>query len=187
MAGGINQGPNAALLEGSTTLYADTAQVEAWFAKAKPGARMIYAHGATLDPKHPTAALVIGWVEENQVIPHKARADGVLQHIVQRRAVPAGADRLTPKLTRDPGLEDTPEGAMLRHLSRCANLGLPCPSNPELARLCGLRDAEAARYRFNLLKDDGHIEVRQGSSFAGRRVLIVSTGKWTAEPTGVVA
>lgn len=180
MTASASRTASAALIEGSSTLYADPAQLEAWFGKAKPGARAIYAQGASIDPRHPVALLVQGWIDREEVIPLKERVAGVLHYLVQRRA--AGSREGAGKMVRETEFDETPKGAIMRVVRRCTNLGLPFPALSELARLTGLRDAEAARYQFNLLKAEGRLEVRQVGTFNGRQVLDVETGKWTAEP-----
>lgn len=160
------------------TLYAPTAQLEAWLANARPGHSAIYAVGAALDRNEPVVKLVNDWIATSEVIPVQRRVDGALRYEVQR-ITKAADDEATPRRLRlDAEFAETPEGHMLSHLSRLANMNVPCPSNPELAGVLGLRDGEAARYRFNNLVRAGHILVT--SDGERRIVTIVKTGKRTA-------
>lgn len=166
-------------MNGGSTLYADPTQLEAWLARARPGDRMIYARGPALDPRHAVAALVARWSAEGEVLTLKQRIGGELAHMAQRaRPRPAGAVPAR-RLRRDAEFEETPAGRLFLHLARLANMGLPCPSNRELAEAAGLRDAEAARYLFNKLRAEGRIAVV--STGERRVVTIAETGARTAD------
>lgn len=166
------------------TLYADAAQLEEWLRNAAPGDEVHYAFGPVLNWQNPTAALVKEWLAGNEVIAFQRRGgDGRLIYCARRRD-PAADGQASPRqaLPRDEAFEATAEGQVYLLLVRCANMGLPCPSNRTIADQCDLRDAEAARYRFNNLVEQRRIAVRQGSTFGGRVVTICATGRRTAEP-----
>ncbi len=161
------------------TFYAAKAQLEAWLEGAAPGHSAVYAKGPSLDPRHEVVILVKDWIATGEVNPVQRRVDGELVYQVQRRAAgPDAIDGVTRRLRLSEAEAETPEGKLLTHLSRLANLGLPCPSNAEIAEAIGWRDGEAVRYRFNNLKKAGQIDV----AISGERrvVLIVATGKRTA-------
>lgn len=50
-------------------------------------------------------------------------------------------------------------GRVLRHLQQLAAAGAPGPSNDEIARACGLKDREAARYQLAKLARGGQIMI----------------------------
>jgi hypothetical protein len=77
-------------------------------------------------------------------------------------------DALSPKLR-----------LLLDHLSRRADQGAPCLSNRGIARACGLKDAEAARYQLRQLRSAGAILVAPVPVEPGRVVTIVETGART--------
>ncbi len=168
------------------TLYADAQALCEWLTQARPGEEVHYATGPVLDWEHPTAALVNEWIGDGEVIAFQRRGkDGNLTYCARRRDPAAClSDERVKRLSRDAEFEATAEGHVFLLLVRCANMGLPCPSNREIAMHCGLRDAEAARYRFNNLVEAKRIAVRQKSTFAGRVVTIVATGRKTAETKG---
>ena len=167
------------------TLYADAAAVKGWAARNPPGAWLIYATGPALDPRHPTVALVKDMISTGEAIPAQGRgAGGLLQYRICRARpqllAEGGQVRGTSRLRLDPEFAETPAGRILQLLSRPANLGLPTPSNRELAEQTGLRDAEAARYQLGLLVKAGHLTARTLASGA-RVVTIRATGRSTPE------
>jgi len=166
-------------MEAVATHYAPKAQLEAWLSHAQPGHSAIYAIGAALDQAEPVVALVNDWIKTGEVAPVQRRVNGQLRYEVQRREkAPEGEEPAVQRRYLDEAFAETPEGKLLQHLRRLAGLGQPCPSNAKLAEACGLRDAEAARYRFNNLIKAGHITVTVDGE--RRTVTIRATGKRTA-------
>ena len=175
---------------GGATLYADAGAVRVWAERNPPGAWLIYATGPALDPHHSTVLLVADLIRTGEAIPAKGRSsEGALQHricrarpqVIDDLAGGAQPGKKARKLLRlDPEFAETAPGRILQLLSRCANLGLPCPTNRELAEHAGLRDAEAARYQLGLLAKGGHLTARTGPS-GSRVVTITATGRSTPE------
>lgn len=170
---------------GGATLYADAGAVKVWAERNPPGAWLIYATGPALDPHHSTVLLVADLIRTGEAIPAKGRSsEGALQHRICRarpQAIDDQAGKKPRKLLKlDPEFAETAPGRILQLLSRCANLGLPCPTNRELADHAGLRDAEAARYQLGLLAKGGHLTARTGPS-GSRVVTITATGRSTPE------
>lgn len=64
------------------------------------------------------------------------------------------------------------------HLARCAEAGLPCPTNDMLIGLVGWQSPSAASVALGRLEAAGRIIVQRGQ--ASRIVTIVATGKRTA-------
>ena len=168
----------------AVTLYAEAQRIEEWFAAAAPGQEAIYAIGPALDPANPTAALVARWASQQQVNPVKRRrGDGMLLHCAQRRQSGLAGQPAHPVITDDlPFAADSAEGRVLALLEEAAEAGVPCPSYGEIARALQLRDAQAARYRFNLLVQAGLIAVEQAQPWERRVVTIRATGARTAPP-----
>ena len=175
------------------TSYVDAAQLEEWFARAPAGAKAIYAVGPVIDPKHPVMALVREWRRMGEVLDlPQVRVEGGFSHSFQRchpaprvLADEQGARRA--RVVVDDDWRETKEGRVFLMLVRAANLGLPCPSNTQLAEANGLRDADAARYCVDVLERDGRIERKlSGAGRSHRRIRIVETGKWTADEPGSV-
>jgi hypothetical protein len=82
----------------------------------------------------------------------------------------------------DEAFRETVDGRIFIALVRAANLGLPCPSNAELAVMAGLRDADAARYVLRKLQQAARIDVvLSGPGRSFRRVRIIETGRMTAD------
>jgi hypothetical protein len=164
------------------TAYADAAELEEWLRQARVGDEVHYAFGPVLNAQNPTAALVKEWLASKEVVTFQRRgSDGQLIYCARRRD-PANDDGAPgARVRRDEEFEATAEGRVFLLLVRCANMGLPCPSNRQIADHCDLRDAEAARYRFNNLIEQKRISVRQVSTFGGRVVTICATGRSTSE------
>lgn len=171
----------------AVTLYLAKDKLEAWFAKAGPGAKCVYATGPGLDHREGAAALAREWAETGEAELFKMRdpATGHLMHCA-RRLRPVQHDGSEParraRVSADEAFRETPEGRLYLMLVRSANLGRPCPSNAALAEFAGLKNADQARYVLHeKLVKPGLIEVRhEGAGNAQRRVKIVETGRWTA-------
>lgn len=75
-------------------------------------------------------------------------------------------------------LDNDPEAqAVLKSVTRAAEAGMPCPSNHDLAVVCGRSSRSVGTYAMQRLEQYGLIRVERYS--AGRVVAIVSTGKET--------
>lgn len=164
----------------SATIYQDERLLRAQYERARTGENVIYARGPVLDPRNPVVALVREWREEGRVVTAQKRVQGDLVYLFQRCAAPAsGKPGVRTRI--DPEMSERPDGRLLAHLSRLANLGLPCPSNAELAEGAGLRGAEAVKYAFRLLKEHGHVRL-VASEGQARVVEVIATGERTALP-----
>lgn len=209
----------------AATRYASVQAMAEWLAAAASGQRMSYASGPALDPKAGPVLLAARWIAEGRALPLKERgADGVLRHLLEKRAVPrlavlsgAGAARpfdeaqdrnerisgdderrLLPDGRPAPQVvmlaEGSDEARIYRLLSRCANLGLVCPSNAKVAELLDLPghpmlDRQGVAYRVRQLVKLGLIAFPadvSGKAATGapgcsaRRVRIVASGRVTA-------
>lgn len=169
-------------MRASGTIYQDERLLREQFERARVGENVIYARGPVLDPRNPVVALVRDWREAGRVVTAQKRVQGELVYLFQRCAgVP---DRARPRLRIDPEMSERAEGRLLAHLSRLANMGLVCPSNAELADGAGLRNAEAVKYAFKLLKAAGHVRVLPLDG-QQRVIEIIATGERTAQPQGL--
>lgn len=173
--------------ESGITLYIAREKLEAWFAKAAPGAKYVYATGPGLDHREAAPTLAREWAATGEAELFKVRdpASQQLLHCV-RRLRPVQHDGSEParraRVSADEAFRETPEGRLYLMLVRSANLGRACPSNAALAEFAGLKNADQARYVLHeKLVKPGLIEVRhEGAGNAQRRVKIVETGRWTA-------
>lgn len=158
------------------TTYADPQQLEEWIRRAAPGANVIYAIGQL--GKHATADLARQAQAAGAVNLKQERSGSGTKYIIEkRRTVPAAACTRPKADTADfatPLLRE-----MFLALADCAERGLPCPSNGELAELFELSDREAARYQLGLLVKAGRIAVEGDRHW--RVATIVETGLRTAE------
>lgn len=164
------------------TLYSTVAELEEWFDKAPAGARQLYARGPSLDPRHEVVRLVNEWRATGEVTPVQGR-EAVTRQLLYYvdRCRPQPADGAPRRVTVDDEWRETAEGRIFLHLVRLANRPWPCPTNAELAKIGGLRDADAARYvLYQKLQASGRIEII-GNPLGGRQVRIVETGRMTAE------
>ncbi|MFN7028412.1 MAG: hypothetical protein ACK4PC_03505 [Sphingopyxis sp.] len=172
----------------------DPAVLEAWFARAEDGERMLIARGRT-EPKSALAWIVVdAWRIARLVVVH-AEADpesaGVMLWIAERRR-PSG-DEAGQAAVRRAGRARAPEAPdgtpvsnnILRAIKRAANLGMAAPSLAQLASGAGLRSASHAKYYVDKLKLAGRIGVESRQIKGGSRVryAILSTRgaieKWT--------
>ncbi|WP_447727255.1 hypothetical protein [Sphingomonas koreensis] len=96
-------------------------------------------------------------------------------------AIRCAIDIAAPPIERHaaPVQEDELADRVLRRLRRAANLGLVCPTNAELARDCGLKDADAASYRLRKLIGNKLIRVDDQGPNARRIVTIIESGRST--------
>lgn len=165
-------------------LYVPRAELEQWFDRAAAGERRLYARGPALNPKHDVAALVRDWIAcgEATVVQARDPATRELLYLVVR-CRPQPAEPAERRVTVDDAWRETAEGRIFLTLVRAANLGVPCPSNAELARAAGLRDADAARYvLYDKLAKTGRVEILPTAGTRGGRVIkITETGRRTAE------
>lgn len=170
----------------SATFYIPAEQLEAWFARARPGAQIAYARGPGVDARSGVAATAQEWGRSGEAELFKRRdpASGELLHCLRRRRAHdlAGADVLR-RVDVDDAFRESPEGKIFLTLVRAANLERAMPSNAELATIAGLRDADQARYLLHeKLVKAGRIELRHdGAGNRQRRAKIIETGRWTAE------
>ncbi|MXO53629.1 hypothetical protein GRI47_06345 [Erythrobacter pelagi] len=160
-------------MTGSPALYADATRLAAWYAEAAPGETTTYALADTLDHDHAAVALVDGWIAAGEVTPVQRRSAEGRKYQVQRCARPVENAAACSPVER---FIDTPEAALLAELERCAEHGLPCPSNGELGRALGW-DREAVRYRLTLLERGQRVRVtNHGGPFDGRTIRLMDSG-----------
>ncbi len=182
---------------GPLTLYVEVAAMEAWLERAAPGDELVYATGPALGRDAPAAVLARQWAQEGEVATHVRRTGPgrALEHFMRRREPPVqprsgprGGARLfgnarrgsaRPAMTLPADFEASDEGRMLAALSRVADAGAVCPSNGDLARQLALNSRDRAQYLIVRLARANLIRVESGSSFDGRVVTIVATGRKT--------
>lgn len=190
---------------GPLTLYAEVATMEAWLERAVPGDELVYATGPALGRDAPAAVLARQWAAEGEVATHVRRtgAGRALEHFMRRREPPVpprpasarggsgGAVRSggmfgkvrrgssRPALPLPADFDGSDEGRMLAALTRVADAGAACPSNGVLARELALNSRDRAQYLIIRLARANLIRVESGSSFDGRVVTIVATGRKT--------
>lgn len=155
------------------------ADFEQWLDRAVVGDRFVYAWGAVPQRTFPVWTHAADLHRDGMVrLHHRRNRDGGWDYIAVRGDPPVVAAKARP--APPVGGDDDPAEKVLRALSRAANFSRPCPSNAELARLCGLNDAAAASYRVRQLRDLGRIVVGEQGPGLPRVVRIVSSGKVTA-------
>lgn len=182
---------------GPLTLYVEVAAMEAWLERSAPGDELVYATGPALGRDAPAALLARHWAQEGEVATHVRRTGPgrALEHFMRRREPPVqprsgprGGARLfgnarrgsaRPAMTLPADFEGSDEGRMLAALSAVAEAGAVCPSNGDLARQLALNSRDRAQYLIVRLARANLIRVESGSSFDGRVVTIVATGRKT--------
>jgi hypothetical protein len=158
-------------------------QLFAWVERARPGEDAVYATGER--PPADIAAVARGLYDARLVTLTSLRVKGGHRFILQRLPdVRPSQLRLQAQQNRGKFVKSATDGrvtakAVLRLLSHAASHDLPCPTNAELARRVGLKDAIAASYRVRRLVADGKITVELPSPIERRVVTIIATGKST--------
>lgn len=164
--------------------------VEAWARGAADGERLIYMRG--LAPARGTATFLliqdyaagglVAHLPQAVVTDAATGARETLWSVARKRgggeAAPARSTTLAGCAVPDAEREERMD-AILRALRRAANMGMVAPTNGELAKSLGLKDADAARYLVNRLVAAGAIKVADQGPRARRIVTIVATGRET--------
>jgi hypothetical protein len=158
-------------------------QFDNWVKAARPGDDVVYATGAR--PAEGIGAYVRSLHEKGLVTMTAKRGDDGFRFIAQRLSDPRPSQVRARKpvnrgrfaLAANDGKMTT--RAVLRLLAQAASKGLPCPTNAELAKRIGLKDAVAASYRVRRLVQSGAIVVEEPSPSERRVVTIVATGAQT--------
>ena len=145
-----------------------------WLATARDRDAIIYARGMVLPRGSATIFAVREAVAGGLIITHEQlAADGSRERsfiAVRTAQAPwAAVAPVTPAV-------DEAMDAVWRHIKRVAMGGQPGPTNDELARICGLKDADAARYQLAKLVSAGRVAVE---SFGPRqrRIFTIQTGE----------
>jgi len=150
--------------------------VEAWVTMAEPGDELVYATGIALPASAPAVVAVRDLVADGLVRTHMRRVGKGFEYFAIRRA-PEVNPVQPPRHVAPP--RDDGDTRVLRVLTRAANLRQVCPTNAEIARECGLKDAVAASYRLRKLIADGAIKSEDQGPNQRRIVTIVGTGAST--------
>lgn len=158
-------------------------QLISWAQRARPGEDVAYFTG-----DRPSEALRLTARDlhaQGLVAVTTKRAGAGFRYIAQRLEAPRPSQlraraRFNPgQFTRRADGGKCTTRAVLRLLTRAAIRGDACPTNAELARALGLKDAVAASYRVRRLVREGKIRVEEPSPTERRVVTIVATGKST--------
>ncbi|WP_294195882.1 hypothetical protein [uncultured Sphingomonas sp.] len=161
-------------LAGGVTIAA----FEAWLDGADVGATLIVAWGGVPPRKLPIWDAAAAADRDGLVrLHHKRRDGGGWNYVAVRADPPIVVGRKAPP--RSAIDDEDPTEIVFRALKRAANFGQPCPTNADLARAAGLRDAVAASYRVRLLRQAKRIVIDEQGPGQPRIVTIVGTGKST--------
>jgi hypothetical protein len=153
----------------------EASALDRWAASAAPRARIVYATGPELPREAPAVSLARRLADVGLVTLTTEAIEGGRNYIAVR--LPFAAS--TAPVALDPLPEDALAARVLQRLRRAANLDQVCPTNAELARECGLKDAAVASYRIRKLIAAGKIRVEDQGPNARRIVTIVATGRRT--------
>jgi hypothetical protein len=142
---------------------------------AQAGAQATYGRG-----DHPPRELVQAMrplVEAGVLHPKRKREGAGFLFLVERGSAPLSAAdqrRAARGYARRQKVRRSSLSLMLQALTLAAVRGLPCPSNEELAKRCGLSGKDSARYRIGLLVKGGRIAVEDFGPNAPRVVTILT-------------
>jgi hypothetical protein len=158
-------------------------QLSRWAARARPGEDVVYSTGVR--PGDAIGAAVRKLHASGMVALTSKRVDGGFRFIAQRLPDPRPSQmqgrKLTPRGRFTVGADSAKATTRMvfQLLRRAAQRDEPCPTNAQLARMVGLKDAVAASYRVRRLVRDGLIRVEEPSPLERRVVTIVASGKQT--------
>ena len=165
------------------------AELDRWVAGADTGERLIFAQGETPPRDAPVWEHARGLQTDGVVRLHHVRGDGRQWQYIAIRQPPRVRDDPPPTPVVASSDPDDATEAVMRALRRAVNFERPCPSNVELARVCGLLDARGApdpakaSYRLRLLRDTGRIKLVDYGPKLPRVVTIVASGRSSAAVT----
>lgn len=155
--------------------------LDAFVRRAAPEQRFTYCEAPDLI-RSETSARVNELAAEGLVRPHRTRRQGggwEFYVVRTRKGMAARPDPVSAALA------DAPTDLIFRALKRAANLGMPCPTDTELARKAGLNSRDQAQWRVRKLIDLGLIQstLAYEGGVPSRVVTIMATGKFTALPS----
>lgn len=146
---------------------APLADFEQFVRVAKPGEQMTIAHG--LEPPRSEAVWLksIDYVAAGLIVVRHVRSRLGYDYVATRCARVFDAQDDLPLFglgsrARN-AVDHETEDSVLQFVARIARRGAPLPSNADIARECGLRSADAARYRLRRLQERGLIQIESNS------------------------
>lgn len=140
------------------------AAIATWARGAEPGSSIVYARGAAL-PAGTGVDLVRSLALSGAVAPVRRKMPHGFDFIAQRTRSPFSLPATVQRISRGPvrrarkASTKTECRAIWRLIRRAVAEGLPCPTNAELARAIGLKDADAARFRLRRIVAAGLVEL----------------------------
>lgn len=146
---------------------APLADFEQFVRAAKPGDRMTIAQG--LEPPRCEAVWLksIDYVTAGLIDVRHVRSRLGYDFIAVRREGVFPPDDPMPLfesgMRSRNAVDHEAEDSVLQYVARIARRGAPLPSNAEIARECGLRSGDSARYRLRQLQKRGLIKVESNS------------------------
>lgn len=158
----------------------DAKKLQQWASTAKPGAQLMYAHGAALPSGTATVLLARELAEIGLVHLARKRVEGGWEFYAQRASNSRGANTVVADAKGAAATADDPATRrVLSRLARAANFAQVCPSNAQIAQDCDLNDGDAARYQIRKLITSRTIRVEHFGPNRPRVVTIIETGKRT--------
>lgn len=157
--------------------FADQAALSKWVDAAAAGHSAVYATGPALPQKHPVIQMVSVLADRGVVRPHVVRrADGRgFDFLIVKRGAGAVSDDMPSR--RDD--REARTDRVLEALTQRAETGSVMQSNLELARECGLKNADEASYQLRKLIQRGVIRIEDFGPNERRCVTIIAIGKTT--------
>jgi hypothetical protein len=159
------------------------AEFEQWLDTAQPNDRFVLAEGETSPRAAPIWSFARASCDDGTVRLHHVQGDrpGWWQYIAVRRGLIEVGEPARVLRVED---DTDPAEKVLRVLRRAANFSRPCPSNAELAKACGLKDAGQASYQVRRLVQAGAIRVVSQGVGQARVIVIAGSGRRTAQAAG---
>jgi len=160
------------------------AAIRTWAANAEPGASIVYARGAAL-PASAGVDLVRSLAQAGAVAPVRRKMPHGFDFIAQRTRSPFALQSAVSRLSRGPVRRarkvstKTECRALYRILKKCAAEARVCPTNAELAKALGLKDAKTVSNRLLRVVAAGLVKFTDFGPNERRVALIVESGAQT--------
>jgi len=139
------------------TLTVDADALKSWAREAARGETIVYAIGFIPPRDRPVWRAAASLCDMGLVdLVTRRRGDGQTEYLAQRKPSPIAIS------------DDTsPPARVFAELARCAAAGEPMPTDPQLAKRCGLMSADQASYALRRLR---------AADAAARRVQVINWG-----------
>jgi len=145
--------------------------IDNWLQRAEAGDRVAYGRGS--NPPRDLVQAMRPLVESEAVRPLRKREGREFLFLIERTARPLKRMGRTSRGPVNRPRRRSVHSRIFDVLVQAARVGRPCPTNPELARRCGLNSKQAASHQLHALAERGRIALEGGTNGTQRIVTIL--------------